>query len=85
MKKISRAKGAEVDKLQSEYIQFYIQSLRQGILLNHSYTDEMQTLKDIVKRKDAELQQLLLQLKQGESESAGDNICIYAKLITLAL
>ena len=66
--KISRAKGAEVHKLQSEYIQSNTQSLRQGIFLNHSYTDEMQTLKDMVKRKDTELQWLLLGQKKRESE-----------------
>ena len=34
-------------------------------------------------RKDAELQQLLLEQKQRESECAGDNICIYPTMITL--
>ena len=51
---------------------FYTPSLRQGILLNHSYTDEMQTLKDMIERKDTELQQLLL----GESEGASDIVCM---------
>ena len=71
VQKIAQVKSVEVDKLQSEYIQFYTQSLRQKILLNHSYTDEMQTLKDVIKMKDAELQQLLL---------ASAKVCTYASI-----
>ena len=52
MKKISRTQGIEVHKLQSEYKQSNTQGLRKQIFLNH--LDEMQTLKDIMKRKDAE-------------------------------
>ena len=55
---------------------FYTQSLRQGILLNHSYTDEVQTLKDMMDRKDAELQQLSLEQKRRESECMSDSVCM---------
>ena len=55
---------------------FYTQSLRQGILLNHSYTDEMQTLKDMMGRKDAVLQQLSLEQKRRESECMSDSACM---------
>ena len=77
VKKISRAQGVEVRKLQSEYIQFYTQSLRQGILLTTSYTDEMQTLKDMMKTKDRELQRLGVEQKKGESEPVIiDSVCV---------
>ena len=66
VKKISKAKSAELDRLQSEYMQYLHPGLRQGILLNHSCTDEMQTLKETVKTKDAELQQLLLKMNKSE-------------------
>ena len=72
VKKISRAQGVEVHKLQSECIQFHTHSLRQGILLTTSYTDQMQSLKDTVKRMDAELQPW----RQKESECASDSVCM---------
>ena len=56
---------------------FYSQSLRQGILLNHSYTDEVQTLKEMMERKDAALQQLSLEQKRKESECVSDIVCIF--------
>ena len=86
MKKISRAQGVEVHKLQGEYLSFYIKGLSKGILLNHSYTDEMQTLKDMMKRKDAELQQLSLEQKQRKNEGAGCRQYMHnPKLVTLVL
>ena len=56
---------------------FYTQSLREGILLNHSYTDEMQILKDMMERKDAQLQQLSLEQKRRESECMSDSVCMF--------
>ena len=69
MKKISRAQGVEVRKLQSEYIQIYSQSLRERILVTTSYTDELQALKDMMKRKAAEQ-------KRKESECASDGVFV---------
>ena len=48
---------------------FYTQSLRQGILLNHSYTDEMQTLKNMMERRE-------LEQKRRESECMSDSVCM---------
>ena len=57
-------------------------SLRQGVLLNHFCTDEMQDLKELVKTKEdekqalkemvktkeAKLEQVLLKMKKSDSE-----------------
>ena len=71
MENISRAQAVEVRQLQSEYIQFCTQSLRQGILLTTSYTDENQALKDMMKRKDAEQKR-----KESKCTSYSLHVCI---------
>ena len=75
MKKISRAQGIEVHKLQSEYMQLYTMypKLRARDITDHLYTDEMQAFKDMMKRKHTEK-------KRKESECASDSVCIKADL-----
>ena len=72
VKKISQEKDEEVHMLQSEYTYSFIPKACCWSLLNHSYSDEMQTLKDMIKVKDAELQQLSLEQKERESECASN-------------
>ena len=54
-------------------------------MLNHSYTDEMQTLKDMMKTKDSELQRLLSEQEKREGEFGIESVCAWPKLTSLVL